>query len=473
MYDRTAHQAGAHTRALDTRRWLIVADALLIGAGILIAIGFRRMVNVDPTQPFNFRESHRPLFAVFGLLLLLNLDKADAYARCRSMHRFDDMLVLVRSSFVAAAIAVFVALLTDGFFTGFTDYSRRYVGLGFGVPIVLLGIARLAAYELQAQAFHRGRFVARVLILGTGKRAAQFREGLIRNPHLGLQAVGSKLGDATPAEIRAEIDRIQPDEVVLAFDAPSPGVQESVVRECAPRGLEVRVLPGVFEAWHSQFFRYGGVPVTTLVATPAQRLGKKLKSITDRMGAAAGILFLSPLLLALAVAIRIDSPGPIIFRHTRFGMHGRQFDVWKFRSMRTDADERLRRLLDADSGAREEWERDHKLRDDPRVTKLGRLIRKWSLDEFPQLVNVLLGQMSLVGPRPIVEAELEKYGAQFVFSQAKPGMTGLWQVSGRNQTTYEERIALDAYYVENWSFKLDVLILLKTVMVVLRREGAY
>ncbi|HKA39286.1 MAG TPA: sugar transferase, partial [Burkholderiales bacterium] len=166
--------------------------------------------------------------------------------------------------------------------------------------------------------------------------------------------------------------------------------------------------------------------------------------------------------------------GAAIFRHMRVGRYGRMFGCLKFRTMVLDAEGVLRGHLDADPGARAEWERDFKLKDDPRITPIGAFLRKTSLDELPQLWNVLKGEMSLVGPRPIIEEELERYGDQVgYYLETRPGVTGLWQISGRNDTGYEDRVALDSWYVRNWSLWYDLVILVKTINVVLRRKGAY
>lgn len=166
--------------------------------------------------------------------------------------------------------------------------------------------------------------------------------------------------------------------------------------------------------------------------------------------------------------------GHPVFVHERIGFEGRRFRVYKFRTMYIDANERLEELLETSEESRRAWERDYKLKDDPRITNIGNFLRKTSLDELPQLINVLKGEMSLVGPRPITEDEIAKYGDYFeYFTAVKPGITGLWQVSGRNDIEYEERIQLDVWYVRNWSIELDIQILIKTVLVVLGRKGSY
>ncbi|MDB5445784.1 MAG: rfbP [Phenylobacterium sp.] len=186
------------------------------------------------------------------------------------------------------------------------------------------------------------------------------------------------------------------------------------------------------------------------------------------------LIFLLPIMLAVAVAVYAQDGGPILFAHRRIGRDGRHFYCLKFRSMAVDAEQRLADLLGSDPSARAEWERDHKLRNDPRATKLGAFLRKTSLDELPQLFNVLHGDMSLVGPRPIVEAEVAKYGRRFRdYCAVKPGITGLWQVSGRNDTSYRTRVALDCVYARRRNVGLDAYIIACTVPAVLARRGSY
>lgn len=183
---------------------------------------------------------------------------------------------------------------------------------------------------------------------------------------------------------------------------------------------------------------------------------------------------LLPLGLVLGLLIRLDSPGSVLYRQRRIGQGGRPLSIYKFRTMAADADAVLDDWLARDAALREEWERDHKLRHDPRVTRMGAFLRKTSLDELPQLINVVMGGMSLVGPRPIVAGEMEKYGEVYdEYCRVKPGITGLWQISGRNDTSYEERVAYDHYYINNWSVWMDLWILGRTVPVVLSGYGAY
>ncbi|MDR1400186.1 MAG: undecaprenyl-phosphate galactose phosphotransferase WbaP [Treponema sp.] len=199
-----------------------------------------------------------------------------------------------------------------------------------------------------------------------------------------------------------------------------------------------------------------------------------IKRFIDLSLTIIGGLVILPILLLLALVVKVSSPGPVLYGHKRLGCNGKSFRAYKFRSMSIDADVRLQKLLAENPAMREEWEASHKIKNDPRVTKVGRFLRRTSLDELPQLINVLKGEMSLVGPRPIVEDEVSKYGEDFkrIFS-VKPGISGLWQVSGRSDTDYNERVLFDTYYLQSWSVWLDMWILYQTIVAVCRGRGAY
>ncbi|CAG0909150.1 unnamed protein product [Darwinula stevensoni] len=201
---------------------------------------------------------------------------------------------------------------------------------------------------------------------------------------------------------------------------------------------------------------------------------RAFKHISDFMLALILTLVLSPFLFGLYAWVWIATDGKPIFRQKRIGQDGQVFKIYKFRTMRADAAEQLDKILAEDPDAREEWERDRKLKNDPRITRIGQFLRRTSLDELPQLINVLRGQMSLVGPRPIIEEEIVAYGEYIdYYQQVRPGITGLWQVSGRNELSYAERVQLDVWYVRNWSLELDLIILTKTFVAVLLRKGSY
>ena len=201
---------------------------------------------------------------------------------------------------------------------------------------------------------------------------------------------------------------------------------------------------------------------------------RAVKRVFDVICTSLGIICLSPFFLAIALWIYKDSPGPIIFKHRRVGRNGKEFNCYKFRSMCVDADVKLKELLARDPQARKEWETEFKLKNDPRITKSGAFLRKTSLDELPQLFNVLKGEMSLVGPRPIIQDEVPKYGPYIKdFYMVRPGVTGMWQTSGRSDTTYEERVQMDTWYVRNWNVWFDIVLIWRTIAVVLKHKGAY
>lgn len=202
-------------------------------------------------------------------------------------------------------------------------------------------------------------------------------------------------------------------------------------------------------------------------------LGCLVRSL-DVALALIALIFVLPLMAVVALAVFLQDGGPVLFSHRRIGRGGKPFYCWKFRSMAVDAEARLKELLASDPAAQEEWARDHKLRNDPRVTRLGAFLRRSSLDELPQLFNVLQGTMSLVGPRPIVDAEICRYGRRFGhYCSVKPGITGLWQISGRNDVSYRTRVALDCLYAKSQSPALYLWIVVVTIPAVLSRKGSY
>jgi exopolysaccharide production protein ExoY len=204
------------------------------------------------------------------------------------------------------------------------------------------------------------------------------------------------------------------------------------------------------------------------------RTNHPVKRTLDVAGAVLGILFLSPLLLVVATLVKLTDGGSIFYGHKRVGRYGREFRCWKFRTMVQNGDEVLERHLADNPEARQEWLATRKLQDDPRVTRVGGVLRKLSLDELPQLLNIVTGEMSIVGPRPVVSDELRYYGSHaHCYLRARPGLTGLWQVSGRNDVSYDARVAFDRQYVENWTFVSDLSIIARTIPAVCLSRGSY
>lgn len=353
------------------------------------------------------------------------------------------------------------------------------------VPLVRAAVRRLL---LRLKLWQRP-----TVLIGAGPNAVEALLALRSEPLMGFEVVGCVAvhnhngSPATPAPelppllTRARLHRLSAHaglQVVIALEHHESAEREKWLRQLAKwRVQDVSVIPAMrgiplYGTDISYFFAHevALLRVSNNLRHWPERLSKR---VFDVVTALALLVLLSPLLMYLGLRIRMDG-GPAVFAHQRVGRNGTIFPCFKFRSMVVDAQAQLEQLLASDPALRAQWERDHKLKDDPRISAIGHFLRKTSLDELPQLFNVLRGEMSLVGPRPIVSAELEKYGedAEY-FLMVRPGITGLWQVSGRNDVGYEKRVYLDTWYVKNWSLWYDIAILFKTVRVVLRRDGAY
>ncbi len=329
----------------------------------------------------------------------------------------------------------------------------------------------------------------RVIIVGGSRRGLLTYRLLQKHSAMGLRPVGiveDVLSPASCDEIEGHLGQFDDlTEIAAAHDvdtavlAMSPHFDDDTRRMISRGGMGIRhwiVIPesqGMPHLWATAG-EVAGQPALAMQVGLLSPLALLTKRICDLIVVSLGSLLISPVLIFIAVAVRLSSPGPIFYSQERIGRHGRRFRAWKFRSMIPNADKVLKELLEKDPVLRAEWEADHKLKKDPRITWIGHIIRKTSLDELPQLWNIFIGEMSLVGPRPIVEAEVEKYGEHYEqYAAVTPGLTGLWQISGRNKTTYEQRIEFDAYYVRNWSLWLDAHIFFSTIRVVLLREGAF
>ncbi|MBB5608611.1 MULTISPECIES: undecaprenyl-phosphate galactose phosphotransferase WbaP [unclassified Janthinobacterium] len=264
---------------------------------------------------------------------------------------------------------------------------------------------------------------------------------------------------------------------VVALEQGGIDTYQGMIQQVSRRVANMQVVPAVrglplYGMEVNHFFTHEVLLLTMRnnLARPGLQLIKRCFDLTTSI---AVMIIGSPVLLWIAAKV-LASGRPIFYGHKRVGQNGKHFLCYKFRTMAVNADVLLKELLERDPQARAEWDRDFKLKNDPRITSIGHFLRKTSLDELPQLWNVLKGEMSLVGPRPIVDAELERYGNQVdYYLEAKPGVTGLWQVSGRNDVSYDTRVYLDAWYVKNWSLFNDIVILLKTVKVIFKKDGAY
>lgn len=329
----------------------------------------------------------------------------------------------------------------------------------------------------------------RVVVIGDSVAARAVLRTLIRQPELGLLPVavfddGCSLGHTIeglpvlgPIDMAARFaERAGINRAIVVVPEKALAQMQSLVDLHARTFSHVYILPGM-EGLSSVGMEIKDLSRNLALEVRANLLmagPRAAKRAVDLVLTVAMLVLLAPLFLLLAVLIKLDSRGPVLYRQGRIGRGQTRFRVWKFRSMCQNADQVLAEYLACNPSLELEWQREHKLRKDPRITRVGRFLRKTSLDELPQLWNVLRGEMSLVGPRPIVDSEVRKYGDSFaLYLQVIPGLTGLWQVSGRNECTYRERVELDNYYVRNWSPWLDLYLLARTVRVVATGYGAY
>ncbi|HDC4245186.1 TPA: undecaprenyl-phosphate galactose phosphotransferase WbaP, partial [Escherichia coli] len=328
-------------------------------------------------------------------------------------------------------------------------------------------------------------------IIGSGDNAYEAYKAISGEINLGLEVVGFIEGDGgtRAGETIDNIPVISNDfgwlitkdtktQFILALESHQSDMRNAWLRHLMIKGYRfVSVIPTLrgmpLDSTDMSFIFSHEVMIFRVQHNLAKASSRILKRIFDLVGSIAIIITISPLLLYIYNKVKKDG-GPAIYSHERIGKGGKIFKCLKFRSMVTNSKEVLEDLLSKDIQAKQEWEATFKLKNDPRITKIGHFLRRTSLDELPQLFNVLKGEMSLVGPRPIITAELEKYNDEVAYYLlSKPGMTGLWQVSGRSDVDYETRVYLDTWYVKNWSMWNDIAILFKTIGVVLKKDGAY
>lgn len=361
-------------------------------------------------------------------------------------------------------VIAFLALrfqTTDG-------YSRAVISIS-GAMVALLAQsfrnwARVLMFKL-----HVGQIP--VLLSGGGAVADSVAAVLAGNSYCGLQVVAR----FDESQLREIIPTARKNDIKILIACQDVRLLTAQLDEFSAWFTYVEYVPTsrAFPLFGSRSISFDGVGALEMVNQGRMKAKRFLKRVMDMTLAGLAFVVASPGFVILPVLIKLTSRGPVFYRQERLGRNGRLFKVWKFRSMYADAEKRLQKVLASDVTIAAEWSRNFKLSHDPRVTPLGRFLRKTSLDELPQLFNVFAGDMALIGPRPIVQDEVKYYGDAYkVFSSVRPGVTGLWQVSGRSDTDYARRVALDSYYVLNWSPWMDIWILVRTVYAVLLMRGA-
>ncbi len=408
---------------------------------------------------------HLGIAGVFTLVMLVWFRSKGHYHRREALADQLPAILTGCAAAMLAAGAIQFATIEVG--------SRVLTGLHWLILAPVLAGARLTARQALKSA---GLWTSPALLFTPSARAGAVREVIAKHAALGVH-VDSVMATDTLDKARL-IDAMRrtamTDQGVVYAPAPGDSDQHEIIRALVLDGVPFLLAPqiGPLPA-HAEVLNYpledvSFIDVRDPLARPAAQLAKRVFDVT---AAAALLVVLSPVLIAITLAARADG-GPALFRQKRVGLGGRSFDCLKFRSMQLDAEARLNALIRNDPEIAAEWRAFQKLRRDPRITPVGRLIRKTNLDELPQLINVLRGDMSLVGPRPMTLSQVGEYGDYITaYARMRPGLTGLWQTNGRHQTTFAERARLDAWYVRNWSLWRDCVILIRTIREVICARG--
>lgn len=410
-----------------------------------------------PSIPEHFNTS---LMAATALVIIFAIGKLYALKSTNSFGNETRKIVTLWAIWVMAIISYF-------FFTRTLPYSRLAIFYTWSFTLVLLITARALIHIIQTALFKAGIGQRRLLLLGSNKTAQEIEEILKKQPS--YKIVGM-INESSRLEYTIKQKKV--DEVIQTTGTHS----EEILEICDLHHVHYRFVPNLLQVRRSNMETYtiGSLPIISLKPTPLDGWGKVVKRTLDIIGALTGFIILSPIFILTAIAIKLDSKGPILFTKLdngqpvkRVGQRGKHFKFYKFRSMTANTDShRYSRLAHIDT------RKDGplvKIKNDPRVTRVGRFIRKYSIDELPQLFNVLIGNMSLVGPRPHLPEEVANYKKHHRFVLTiKPGLSGLAQISGRSNLSFEEEVKLDRFYIENWSLFLDIKIILKTIFIVLK-----
>lgn len=451
---------GGHVRTA----LLMLAD-LVCFFGVWVAVVYiYRAVGIGHYRP-SFYLRLWPSGFLFALVnMLFRLYGGGVFYPSVSYAPVEEMRRLVESSVVTHLLLIAYLVLA---YQTTEHYSRFVICVsGFGVAF----LAQPFRNAVRTMMFGWGIGRIPVILAGTGRTAQQLSSAISADRHVGLEVVRS-VGDDFRSLVR--VGRETGVRTLVACQ--DSRLLRAQLSELFSWYRYVESVPSaeIFPAFGARVISVDGMGGVEMVNRSRMGLVNAEKWVLDKLLAVWAAVVLSPLFVVIPALVKLTSPGPVFYRQERLGKGGRPIRVWKFRSMYVDADERLKNLLAHDPAAAAEWKDRMKLRNDPRVTPFGRFLRRTSLDELPQLFNVFLGDMAIVGPRPIVRSEVAYYGASYgCFSSVLPGITGLWQVSGRSDTDYARRVALDVQYVLNWSPWMDLWIVRRTVGAVLFMRGA-
>lgn len=472
--------AAARRRAVDAAAVLPVVDVIVVAACFTLA----GMVNWSYRNVTDER-----------ILILLALTVA-AISAFKYLGHYDrrrlfwqevgDIALVAGAGFLLDAALLYLAKI---------NFSRLWVATSWTGVALFLPLARMATKRVLSGV---SRWRLPTVIVGTGPLARETAEAYLHDPYLGYQIEAFVDPSSEPTAESRDVIQVAGKpvpvvrdvslvglvaaagrgvHVVVALDADDISDHEKLLEQLCLGPVSVdfvsplRGLP-TSNTTLTHFFSHEvlALRIRNNLARPWARF---VKRGFDLVLSGTALLLVLPVMAVIAALLALEG-GPIFFAHQRVGRGGRPFSCYKFRTMVPNAQQVLEELLERDPRARAEWERDRKLRNDPRVTRLGYWLRRLSLDELPQLINILRGDMSVVGPRPVVGDELKRYGsARIYYEMVRPGLTGLWQISGRNDVDYERRVALDTWYVRNWTLWYDILIIFRTLVVLPARSGAY
>jgi exopolysaccharide biosynthesis polyprenyl glycosylphosphotransferase len=478
--------------SLFAARMLI--DCVLLGVSFVAAYVLRYGLELgrDVIAPESFLpiSAFYPYMVAFVAVTMVAFQARGLYSLPRAASWLDHIRHAAGASLIGVSALTLGALLFNPVLP-----SRLVFIYLWACTVVVFGVERFIFRRMRMWLWRRGINIRRALVVGSGVAGQRIMKDIMERPDLGYKLAGyvSDSGDGpgspswtVPIRVRngglkrlgvvKDVERILSQqhlqEVIVALPATHHAQILNIIDNCRQYGVEFRLVPDLFEMRFNEvrIDALNGVPLIGVKDVALRGFNLYVKRVIDLvLGLGAVIIAAIPMLL-VAAAIKLDSPGPVFFKQRRVGKGGRVFICYKFRSMYQDAEarlEELRHLNEVDGPI-------FKMRNDPRLTKVGKFLRRTSLDELPQLFNILRGEMSWVGPRPPTPDEVTKYSAwQLKRLDVTPGLTGLWQVSGRSDLSFDEMVKLDLYYAENWSLTVDAMIILRTVPAVLKREGAY
>jgi len=469
-------------------------DFIVLSLSFLLAYHIRTNIDIRPLANPTTAIAYIKLVLTLSTIGIIIFFFAGLYNIKKPESRIDEL----KKIFLAVSTGVMMIIILDFVKTQHIFPAKSIPIYAWAIAIVAVSISRQLLRELQRYLFKFGVGVQNTVVIGANRISQLILSEIKRKPYLGYNIIGildkRKIGEdflgykvIGSENMLPELARKRNvDEIIQANPQLSPSNVAEMISLSDQYKIDFKFAPSLFGVYttNTSVNILAGIPIVELKKTPLEGWGRIIKRLMDIIGSLMALIIFSPILIIVILLVKISSNGPLLYKHKRLGRFGKNFYLYKFRTMKIEycrgdgyggkqAEEYFQKLM-SDPDKKEEFTKDFKLKDDPRVTSIGTFLRKTSLDELPQLINVLKGEMSLVGPRPVVEEEIEKYGSNKQQRLIlKPGMTGLWQISGRNDLTYSERAKLDIYYIENWSLFLDIKILFKTLLVFFKVKSAY